>query len=514
MRWNRTSRTGPHRSKRAARPSVIVIPFALAVACFVGFLRRRPAVPAAVVVCVGFVSGLGLIQSGTTESLGPSASLASAVKLDGRVPIAPVALTVGRSTDDDALSEGSLSNGTAGDDAGALVTMAAPDRLRPPGEPGLRALPVDTVVHIEKGATLMQILVDAGIERTEAHDAVNALRSVYDPRRLRVGQAITLIQLAELATGSPGELVGVRLDKSFDREAGIGRLADGSFGSYEIEKKLESRPARGKGIIRSSLFGDGVDSGIPAPVMIEMIQLFSYDVDFQREIHEGDGFDLLFERMVAHDGTVVHDGAIRFGELTLGGKPIRLYRYEKRNGDVDYFDPNGQSARKALLRTPIDGARISSGYGLRRHPILGYSKMHRGVDFAAPRGTPIRAAGNGSIDYAGGRGSYGNYIRIQHNSSIATAYAHMNRLAGGMTKGTRVKQGQIIGYVGTTGRSTGPHLHYEVLRDDRQIDPKDLKLPSGEQLRGAELERFKRSRDAIDRERQTIPVPSQIARRD
>jgi len=508
VRWNRTSRTGLRRSERTVRPSAIVIPFAIAAACLVGLLRRRPILPATLVVCIGFLGGLWLVEPGAPDGLGSTVSLASGAKVAAGTTTAPGALSVGLPTDD-----GGVSNGVAdGDDTAGLVTMAAPDRLRPPGEPGLRALPVDTVVHIEKGATLMQILVDAGVGRAEAHDAVNALRSVYDPRRLRAGQAVTLIQLAELSTGNPSGLVGMRIDKTFDREAGIGRLADGSFGSFEIEKKLESRQARGKGTIRSSLFGDGVDSGVPPPVMIELIQLFSYDVDFQREIQEGDGFDLVFERMVAHDGTVVHDGAIRFAELTLGGKPIRLYRFEKRNGEVDYFDPTGQSARKALLRTPIDGARISSGYGMRRHPILGYSKMHRGVDFAAPTGTPIRAAGNGRIDYAGARGTYGNYIRIQHNSNIATAYAHMSRLAGGMSKGTRVKQGQIIGYVGTTGRSTGPHLHYEVLRDNRQINPKELRLPSGEQLRGAELERFKRVRDAIEQERDSIPLPSQVAR--
>ena len=177
--------------------------------------------------------------------------------------------------------------------------------------------------------------------------------------------------------------------------------------------------------------------------------------------------------------------------MTLSGKKNRLYRYKTRDGFTDYYNSKGQSVRKALLRTPIDGARISSGFGKRRHPILGYTRMHKGLDFAARRGTPVYAAGDGFVEYAGRKGSYGKYIRLRHNGSFKTAYAHMHRYARGIRNGRRVHQGQIIGYVGSTGRSTGPHLHYEVHKNGRQVNPRSIKLPAGRNLTGHELRAFK-----------------------
>jgi murein DD-endopeptidase MepM/ murein hydrolase activator NlpD len=170
--------------------------------------------------------------------------------------------------------------------------------------------------------------------------------------------------------------------------------------------------------------------------------------------------------------------------LTVNSQPIEIYRFTLKNGDIDYFTEDGWSVRKALMKTPIDGARMSSGFGMRHHPILGYNKMHKGADFAAPTGTPIYAAGDGTLEHVGRKGAYGNYIRIRHNSTLKTAYAHLNKFAKGMSASKRVKQGQIIGYVGTTGRSTGPHLHYEVLLDGKQVNPNRIDLPTGEKLKG------------------------------
>ena len=185
-----------------------------------------------------------------------------------------------------------------------------------------------------------------------------------------------------------------------------------------------------------------------------MIQIFSFDVDFQRDIRRGDTFGLLFDEYSDDSGRVVKSGDILLAEMVLSGKPMRLYRYKTHDGRVDYYDAKGKSVRKALLRTPIDGARISSGFGKRRHPILGYTRMHKGLDFAARRGTPIYAAGDGVIEYAGRNGGYGKYVRIRHNGTYKTAYAHMHRYGRGIRKGHRVRQGQVIGYVGSTGRST------------------------------------------------------------
>ncbi|MCK5546590.1 MAG: peptidoglycan DD-metalloendopeptidase family protein, partial [Rhodospirillaceae bacterium] len=230
------------------------------------------------------------------------------------------------------------------------------------------------------------------------------------------------------------------------------------------------------------------------------IRIFSWDVDFQRDIWKGDGFEVMYHRFYDDDGNAIYDGTIKYAALSLQGKKIAIYLHTLKDGSTDYFNENGQSARKALMRTPINGARLSSSFGKRKHPILGYTKMHKGSDFAAPRGTPIYAAGNGTIDKSGRNGAYGNYIRIRHNSQYSTAYAHMKSIKRGMGKGKRVTQGEVIGYVGTTGRSTGPHLHYEILRGGRQVNPLRVKMPSGKKLKGDELVRFKTALAEISRE--------------
>ena len=384
-----------------------------------------------------------------------------------------------------------------------------PGAVRLPSEPGVHPA-VDQIVQVGRGDTLMKLIMDAGIDRTEAHEAIAALEEVYDPRRLRVGQAIKLTYTPGGA-GSTAKLIGMRVEKSFDREAGAGRIADGRFEPFEIEKQLDLRMARASGSIRNSLFEDGTAEGVPARIMVAFIRLFSYDIDFQRDIHAGDGFDLIFERYHGEEGEIAHEGEVQYAALTVGGKTHRLFRFETLDGEVDYFDENGQSVRKALLRTPIDGARLTSGFGMRRHPILGYSRMHRGVDFAAPTGTPVMAAGSGVVEFVGRRGGYGKYIQIRHNSDYNTAYAHLSAYASGLERGQRVKQGDVIGYVGSTGRSTGPHLHYEVLQAGDQISPIDLKLPSGVQLAGKDLLRFRIFRKRIEERLDRMPSSTLVA---
>ena len=256
-----------------------------------------------------------------------------------------------------------------------------------------------------------------------------------------------------------------------------------------------------------------MDAGLPISILMEMVQIFSFDVDFQREIQKGDKFEVLYENQLNDDGETVALGPVLFASLSLSGKILGLYRHEPGNGPVDYFNIKGQSARKALMRTPINGASLSSGYGMRRHPILGYNKMHRGLDFSAPRRTPIVAAGDGVIEVAGRNGSYGKYIRIRHNGTYKTAYAHMKGYARGMRAGKRVRQGQTIGYVGTTGRSTGPHLHYEVLRNGTQMNPRKLKLPTGQKLKGTALAQFERQVRKIRVLIAEVPSAQKIASR-
>ena len=278
----------------------------------------------------------------------------------------------------------------------------------------------------------------------------------------------------------------------------VKRNAGDGFTAVKEAKKVKRSLARVAAPITSSLYLAGEGQGLPANVLAELIRIYSWDVDFQRDIREGDAFEVTYEEVRDEEGRLVHAGTVHFAALTLSGDRRPLYRFVTAAGDVDYFDDKGQGARKALMRTPIDGARLSSGFGKRRHPVLGYNKMHRGVDFAAPQGTPIYAAGDGVVTFAGRKGGYGNYINIRHNGRYHTAYAHMKGFARGMSRGKRVRQGEVIGYVGTTGRSTGPHLHYEILVDGGQVNPLSVRMPSGRKLTGKELARFLAAKDQMD----------------
>jgi murein DD-endopeptidase MepM/ murein hydrolase activator NlpD len=304
--------------------------------------------------------------------------------------------------------------------------------------------------------------------------------------------------------------VALRFAPDAEREIRLTRL-DGRFVAQALDRVLTRTEAYQTGTITASLFADGRSAGVPRSILAEMVRALSYDVDFQRDIHRNDRFEVVFESYLDEDGEAVKTGELLFAGLRVQGRLIELYRFAPNGGGNDFFTPKGQSARKALLRTPVDGARISSAFGIRKHPILGYSKLHRGVDFAAPSGTPIYAAGDGTVERAGRFGSYGRYVRIKHSSLYGTAYAHLSRIAKGIQAGAKVKQGQIIGTVGSTGRSTGPHLHYEVLVNGKQVDPRKVKVAEGDHLTGADLKSFRAVRNAIDRLR-TNHSPALVAR--
>lgn len=376
----------------------------------------------------------------------------------------------------------------------------------------LLSRPYDRVVTVERGDTLMSLLDGAGAARDQAHAAVSALTDVFSPRALRPGQALTLQMKPGFGLGQP-ELLGLSMRESALRDVVVARTADGGFAAEAIEHPVTTRLVRAEGVIDTSLYQAAVDGGVPLAALGELITVFSYDVDFQRDVHQGDSFAALFEVKETQDGTIVEAGRVLIGEMVVGGKPLRFYRHEDKDGQIDYFDASGKSVRKALLTTPIEGARISSGYGLRRHPVLGYSKMHKGLDFAAPTGTPIFAAGDGVIERASRFGSYGHYVKIRHTGEYSTAYAHMSRYGKGIKAGIRVRQGQIIGYVGTTGRSTGPHLHYEVIRSGQQVNPRGITLPTGRKLEGKALIAFKQVRDRLDQQFAALPGNGALASR-
>jgi len=351
-------------------------------------------------------------------------------------------------------------------------------------------------MRIKKGQTLMHVLLKSGTDKANALNMIRSMSKLFDPRDIQQNTEITIYQKAKDQDKKIFD--GFEFSPSSSVTILVRPNKDSLPIAQRINRILRKEEIRVQGSIGTSLYVDAIKSGAPAEVIIEFIRLFSWDVDFQREIRRGDKFAILVNRLLLPDNSVARWTSINYASLTLGKKKMPLYRFESKKNGAEYFNSEGRSARKTLMKTPINGARLSSRFGKRRHPILGYTKLHRGVDFAAPRGTPIYAAGDGTVNFAGRNGGYGNYIRIYHNRRYSTAYAHMQGFKRGIKKGKKVKQGQIIGFVGSSGFSTGPHLHYEILVNGRQINPLRIKLPSGRKLSGTELNNFIRTRDRID----------------
>ena len=275
-------------------------------------------------------------------------------------------------------------------------------------------------------------------------------------------------------------------------------LLKNTFSIRNIEKNFEKKLVYKETIITNSLYNSALTLGIKPNIIIEFARLYGFQVDFQRDVWKNDSFQIIYEEFINEEKEVVDTGEIIFANLNLQNTDLQLYKYEYEKNKIEYFDENGKSIRKTLMKTPINGARLSSSYGKRKHPILGYTKMHTGTDFAAPMGTPIMASGDGKVTKAGWCGGGGNCVKIKHNSTYETVYAHMSKFGRGIKKGKRVKQGQIIGYVGSTGLSTGPHLHYEVIENGKKINSQKLKLPSGKILKGNQRKKFEVTKIKID----------------
>ena len=271
-----------------------------------------------------------------------------------------------------------------------------------------------------------------------------------------------------------------------------------NFKSKILEKNLKKIVSYKESKITNSLYQTALELKIKPNIIIEFARLYGFQVDFQRDIWKNDSFQIIYEEFLNEGGDIIETGNIIFANLSLQNKDLKLYRHEYEKNKIDYFDENGKSMRKTLMKTPINGARLSSSFGKRKHPILGFTKMHTGTDFAAPMGTPILASGDGLVVRAQWCGGGGNCVKIKHNRVYQTVYAHMSKFGRGIKKGARVKQGQIIGYVGSTGLSTGPHLHYEVIENGKKINSQKLKLPSGKILKGEQRKVFEVNKIKID----------------
>jgi len=274
-------------------------------------------------------------------------------------------------------------------------------------------------------------------------------------------------------------------------------ISEKEFDQKILVTKLNKKIIYKENTIQNSLYNSATTQKIPASVIIEFARIYGFQVDFQRDIRKKDSFQILYEAFIDDNNKVIETGNIIFANLKLSGEDNSLYYFDKKKSE-GHYDKNGKSVKKALMKTPINGARLSSPFGMRKHPIDGFNKMHRGTDFAAPMGTPIMASGDGVIKKAGWCGGGGNCIVIKHNSVYQTVYAHMSKFAGGVRSGIRVKQGQTIGYVGSTGKSTGPHLHYEVIVNGEKVNSQKLKLPSGKILKGEERKLFETKKIKID----------------
>ena len=350
-------------------------------------------------------------------------------------------------------------------------------------------------ITVKPGNSLQGILAKEGIDQKEINKINFLLEQKIKLINLQVGQKINLLLKKE-----NNKIFLSRLSFSLNEITNV-YLFENSEQNYNIKiinKILEKKNYLAKGFIKNSLYNSAQKQGVDPEIIIEFARIFGFEIDFQRDIRENDEFQILYERFEDNDGEVQKNGEIIFAYLNNNGKEISLYRFKDQKNNIGYYSKDGKSIEKALMKTPINGARLSSSFGLRKHPILGYNKLHQGTDFAAPKGTPIMASGSGTIEMASWNGAYGKYVRIRHNSTYKTAYAHLSRFGKNIRRGAKVQQGQIIGYVGSTGRSTGPHLHYEVLIKNKRVNSQNLKLPSGKNLTGNDFKVFEETMKSID----------------
>src|SRR5262245_6786451 len=378
--------------------------------------------------------------------------------------------------------------------------------------------PVDETIRLATGRTLVDEIVSRGVARDAAQALVASIEPIFPTQQFKEGMEfeLTLEQQQDFYgryvifpvrlafKPGPTENVLVEADEDGHFAARIDGEKEGTASRYANYDHY-----RTKARVGSSLYATAKDYKVPDYITAELTRVFAYDVDFQRQVKASDSFEVFYGNPLT--GSSKKRKVLHYAQLTLGGKTKTYYRFTTVDGQTDYYDENGLSATKSLLKTPVSGFKLTSGYGMRKHPLLGYNKMHTGVDFGAPYGTPIRAAGNAKVEIAGRFGAYGIAVKLQHNGKYETLYGHMSRLADGIRPGASVRQGQVIGYVGSTGRSTGPHLHYEVRMSDRPVNPTRIKASGGRQLAGKDLKSFQALKTRIVAMMKVAPTGTRVA---
>jgi murein DD-endopeptidase MepM/ murein hydrolase activator NlpD len=350
-------------------------------------------------------------------------------------------------------------------------------------------------LKVRNGDSIQRILYDQKISPTDANNVLNALRREYNVGTLRNDQKVYLIVKRE-KNGNFVSRLTVNIDNITSVHVFLNK--DNVYETKRVTKILTKKNHLVETTIDRGIYRTAKQSGIENSIVAQFARLYGFEVDFQRDLKKNDKIKIFYERYLDDDGVSQRTGNIIYSEITNAERNILLYRYEYPNGSIAYFTPEGKSIEKSLMRTPINGAKLSSRYGFRIHPILGYNQMHQGTDFAAPIGTPVMASGAGTVEYSGWKGGYGKFISIRHSSVYQTNYAHLQDYAKGIRRGTKVQQGQVIGYLGNTGSSTGPHLHYEVVVNGRKENSQTLKLPSAAPLEGNNKNFFEIQKRNID----------------
>jgi murein DD-endopeptidase MepM/ murein hydrolase activator NlpD len=348
-------------------------------------------------------------------------------------------------------------------------------------------------VKLLRGETLEGAVLRAGVAPAEAHLAVEMLAKAMDTVHVKAGMLVDAAIARPRSNSGEARLIGLSLRTGPATAITLSRSFDGALRLRELDEKIRDETTVADGAIEGSLYESAARIGATPSVTAEVAKLFSHKIDFQRDIQPGDAFKLVFDRKVTEAGRTIEAGELQYAEL----HGVKFYRFARGN-DVEYFDEFGKNIKGFLLHTPVDGAHITSLFGMRKHPVLGYTRAHQGIDFGAGTGTPILAAGDGVVVEARPWGGYGNWLRIRHSAGWDTGYGHISRYANGVRPGVHVHQGQVVAYVGATGLATGPHLHYEIWKNGQRVNPIGAKVPQGTELAGGELARFHEQKAHID----------------
>jgi len=360
-----------------------------------------------------------------------------------------------------------------------------PDNLNENFSKDKNKLDNEIVIIVKEGQTFSSILDDFNFDNKRKFEIIKAINAIFNLRELKINQKIIFL------INKNNNVKKITIKLNFNSNLEVNLSSDIKIVKKELETFSEINSQ--EYVITNSLYTDGINNNIPNQILIKLIQLFSFDLDFQRDIQKNTKVSISYEKIFVNNKSEYSFGDIEYARIQIKKNTLEYFKFLTDDGFVDYFNRQGKNVKKSILKTPLDGARLSSSFGMRKHPLSGFNKMHKGVDFAAPIGTPVYAGGNGIVEMVGINGGYGKYIRIRHNNEYKTAYAHLSSYKKGISKGVRVNQGDVIGYVGSTGRSTGPHLHYEIIYQNNQINPLKLQLPSGKILKGDELARFEKN---------------------